>query len=56
MNALAPITAQIKPAEPLYRKAAKECDANVLPQIYNQDTNIVIWQRDLEQTLSLIHI
>jgi hypothetical protein len=52
MNALAPITAQIKPAEPLYRKAAKECDADVLPQIYNQDTNIVIWQRDLEQTLS----
>ncbi|WP_024604110.1 MULTISPECIES: DUF1826 domain-containing protein [unclassified Pseudoalteromonas] len=52
MNALAPITAQIKPAEPQYRKAAKECDANVLPQIYNQDTNIVIWKRDLEQTLT----
>ncbi|WP_076924441.1 DUF1826 domain-containing protein [Pseudoalteromonas sp. EB27] len=52
MNALAPITAQIKPAEPLYRKAAKECDANVLPQIYNQDTNIVIWKRGLEQTLT----
>ena len=52
MNALAPITAQIKPVEPLYRKAAKECDANVLPQIYNQDTNIVIWKRGLEQTLT----
>ncbi|MBA6408082.1 DUF1826 domain-containing protein [Pseudoalteromonas sp. 5Ae-yellow] len=52
MNALAPITAQIKPAEPLHRRAAKECDANVLPQIYNQDTNIVIWKRDLEQTLT----
>ena len=52
MNALAPITAQVKPAEPLYRRAAIESDANVLPQIYNQDTNIVIWQRDLEQTLT----
>ena len=52
MNALAPITAQVKPAEPLYRRAAIESNANVLPQIYNQDTNIVIWQRDLEQTLT----
>jgi len=52
MNALAPLTEQIKPAEPLHRIAAKEYDANVLPQIYNQDTNIVIWQRDLEQTLT----
>ena len=52
MNALAPITAQVKPAEPLYRRAAIESDANALPQIYNQDTNIVIWQRDLEQTLT----
>jgi hypothetical protein len=52
MNALAPITAQIKPAEPLHRRAAKDNDANVLPQIYNQDTNIVIWKRDLEQTLT----
>ena len=52
MNALAPITAQVKPAEPLYRRAAIESNANVLPQIYNQDTNIVIWQRDLKQTLT----
>ncbi|BBW90934.1 DUF1826 domain-containing protein [Pseudoalteromonas sp. PS1M3] len=52
MNALAPITAQVKPAEPLYRRAAIESDANALPQIYNQDTNIVIWQRDLKQTLT----
>ena len=52
MNALTPITAQVKPAEPLYRRAAIESNANVLPQIYNQDTNIVIWQRDLEQTLT----
>ena len=52
MNALAPLTAQVKPAEPLYRRAVIENDTNVLPQIYNQDTNIVIWQRDLEQTLT----
>jgi len=52
MNALAPMTAQTKPAKPLYRRAVKGIDPNVLPQIYNQDTNIVIWQRDLEQTLT----
>lgn len=52
MNALAPITAQIKPTEQLHRRAAKERNANVLPHIYDQNTNIVIWQRDLEQALT----
>ncbi|MBQ4858713.1 DUF1826 domain-containing protein [Pseudoalteromonas sp. MMG007] len=52
MNALAPLTAQIKPAEELHRRAVEGSDASVFPQIYNQDTNIVIWQRDLEQTLT----
>lgn len=52
MNALAPITAQIKPTEQLHRRAAKERNANVLPHIYDQSTNIVIWQRDLEQALT----
>jgi hypothetical protein len=52
MNALAPITAQIKPTEQLHRRAAKERNANVLPHIYDQSTNIVIWQRDLEQVLT----
>ncbi len=52
MNALAPITAQIKPTEQLHRRAAKDNNANVLPHIYDQNTNIVIWQRDLEQALT----
>jgi len=52
MNALAPITAQIKPTEQLHRRAAKDSNANVLPHIYDQNTNIVIWQRDLEQALT----
>ncbi|ETJ46818.1 DUF1826 domain-containing protein [Pseudoalteromonas agarivorans] len=52
MNALAPITAQIKPTEQLHRRAAKERNVNVLPHIYDQSTNIVIWQRDLEQVLT----
>ena len=52
MNALAPITVQIKPTEQLHRSAAKDSNANVLPHIYDQNTNIVIWQRDLEQVLT----
>ncbi|MCW1718956.1 DUF1826 domain-containing protein [Pseudoalteromonas sp. A3] len=52
MNALAPITAQIKPTEQLHRRAAKDNNANILPHIYDQNTNIVIWQRDLEQALT----
>lgn len=52
MNALAPITTQIQPSIQLQRKAAIDSDANVLPQIYNEDTNIVVWQRDLENTLT----
>ncbi|MBQ4798020.1 DUF1826 domain-containing protein [Pseudoalteromonas sp. MMG006] len=52
MNALAPLTAQIKPAEELHRRAAKGSDASVLPQIYNQDTNIVIWQRSTAEKLT----
>ena len=52
MNALAPLTAQIQPNIQLQRKAAIDNDANVLPQIYNEDTNIVVWQRDLEQVLT----
>ena len=52
MNALAPITVQIKPTEQLHRSAAKDSNANVLPHIYDQNTNIVIWQRDLEQALT----
>lgn len=52
MNALAPITVQIKPTEQPHRRAAKERNANVLPHIYDQNTNIVIWQRDLEQVLT----
>ncbi|ASM50559.1 hypothetical protein PESP_a2615 [Pseudoalteromonas espejiana DSM 9414] len=52
MNALAPLTAQIQPSIQLQRKAAIDSDANVLPQIYNEDTNIVVWQRDLENTLT----
>lgn len=52
MNALAPITAQIKPTEQLHRRAAKGSNANVLPYIYDQNTNIVIWQRDLEHALT----
>ena len=52
MNALAPITVQIKPTEQPHRRAAKERNANVLPHIYDQNTNIVIWQRDLEQALT----
>ena len=52
MNALAPITAQIKPTEQLHRRTAKERNANILPHIYDQNTNIVIWQRDLEQALT----
>ena len=52
MNALAPITAQIKPTEQLHRRAAEDSNANILPHIYDQNTNIVIWQRDLEQVLT----
>jgi len=52
VNALAPITVQIKPTEQLHRSAAKDSNANVLPHIYDQNTNIVIWQRDLEQALT----
>ncbi|WP_377109313.1 DUF1826 domain-containing protein [Pseudoalteromonas sp. R86517] len=52
MNALAPITAQIKPTEQLHRRAAKDNNDNILPHIYDQNTNIVIWQRDLEQALT----
>jgi len=52
VNALAPITVQIKPTEQLHRSAAKDSNANVLPHIYDQNTNIVIWQRDLEQVLT----
>ncbi|XQF90517.1 DUF1826 domain-containing protein [Pseudoalteromonas espejiana] len=52
MNALAPLTTQIQPSIQLQRKAAIDSDANVLPQIYNEDTNIVVWQRDLENTLT----
>jgi hypothetical protein len=52
MNAIAPITAQIKPTEQLHRSAAEDSNANVLPHIYDQNTNIVIWQRNLEQALT----
>jgi len=52
VNALAPITVQIKPTEQLHRSAAKDSNANVLPHIYDQNTNIVILQRDLEQVLT----
>ena len=52
MNALAPLSAQVKPTEPLHRRAAINSDANVLPQIYNENINITVWQRNLESTLT----
>ncbi|KPZ54202.1 hypothetical protein AN391_03005 [Pseudoalteromonas sp. P1-13-1a] len=52
MNALAPLSAQVKPTEPLHRRAAINSDANVLPQIYNENINIAVWQRNLESTLT----
>jgi len=52
MNALAPLTHSTPATMQLLRKAAKSTNANVLPQIYNEDTNIVIWQRSTAEKLT----
>lgn len=52
MNALAPLTHSTPATMQLLRKAARSTNANVLPQIYNQDTNIVIWQRSAAEKLT----
>lgn len=52
MNALAPLTHSTPATMQLLRKAAQSTNANVLPQIYNQDTNIVIWQRSAAEKLT----
>ncbi len=52
MNALAPLTHSTPAAMQLLRKAAQSTNANVLPQIYNEDTNIVIWQRSAAEKLT----
>ncbi|CAM3032628.1 DUF1826 domain-containing protein [Pseudoalteromonas distincta] len=52
MNALAPLTHSTPATMKLLRKAAQSTNANVLPQIYNEDTNIVIWQRSAAEKLT----
>jgi len=52
MNALAPLTHSTPATMQLLRKAAQSTNANILPQIYNQDTNIVIWQRSTAEKLT----
>ncbi|WP_166420240.1 DUF1826 domain-containing protein [Pseudoalteromonas sp. Z1A8] len=52
MNALAPLTHSTPATMQLLRKAAQSTNANVLPQIYNEDTNIVIWQRSAAEKLT----
>ena len=52
MNALAPLTHSTPATMQLLRKAAKSTNANVLPQIYNEGTNIVIWQRSAAEKLT----
>ena len=52
MNALAPLTHSTPATMQLLRKAAKSTNANVLPQIYNEGTNIVIWQRSTAEKLT----
>ena len=52
MNALAPLTHSTPATMQLLRKAAQSTNANILPQIYNEDTNIVIWQRSTAEKLT----
>ena len=52
MNALAPLTHSTPATMQLLRKADQSTNANILPQIYNQDTNIVIWQRSTAEKLT----
>tara|TARA_R110000744_G_scaffold16167_3_gene44681 strand:+ start:2395 stop:3084 length:690 start_codon:yes stop_codon:yes gene_type:complete len=52
MNALAPLTHSTPATMQLLRKAAQSTNANILPLIYNEDTNIVIWQRSTAEKLT----
>ncbi|MBQ4834506.1 DUF1826 domain-containing protein [Pseudoalteromonas sp. MMG010] len=51
-NALAPLGNTMQPTKPLIRKAAQADSAHVLSDIYNENVNIVIWQRALAEKLA----
>jgi hypothetical protein len=52
MNALAPLNNTTQIATNLIRKPAHSSHPNILPEIYNAQTNIAIWHRTLTEKLT----
>jgi len=52
MNALAPITKSTQAIKKVTRIGVENSNPDVLTSIYNEDTNIAIWQRALSEKLA----